>query len=178
MKRIITLVLACLLLLGLYGCESDPSLVGTTPIGDNAVIENTTGNNSKTFKLGDTVELDNVVVKFLSTEESNGSDFYKPAAGNVYVLCEFEIANNSKEELSVSSMLNFEAYCDDYSCEYSLGALMAKENKDQLDGTIAAGKKMKGIVGYEVPLDWKELEVHYSLGLLNNSEIVFVASNN
>lgn len=178
MKKIISLVTACLLLLGLCACESGPSLVGTAPADNNSTDETTTGTDEKTFKLGDSVELNNIVVNFVNITESTGSDFNTPADGNVFVLCEFEITNNSEEELSVSSMLNFEAYCDDYTCNYSLGAFMEKGNKDQLDGTVAAGKKMKGVVGYEIPTDWKELEVHYILNVINDDEIVFVATNN
>lgn len=177
MKKFTSLIMACILLLGLCACSSEPSLVGTAPVGTQATTEAPTTDGDKVFKLGDTVELDKVVVSFINIIESTGSDFNKPADGNVYVLCEFEIANNSNEEISVSSMLSFEAYCDDYACDYSLGALMEKGNKDQLDGAVAAGKKMKGVVGYEVPSNWKELEIHYTLGILSNSKIVFVATN-
>lgn len=177
MKKITSLIIACILLLGLCACSSEPSLVGTAPAGNNSATETPTTEGDKVFKLGDAVELDGVVVSFVDIVENTGSDFNKPTDGNVYVLCEFEIANNSDEEVSVSSMLSFEAYCDDYACDYSLGALMEKGNKEQLDGTVAAGKKMKGVVGYEIPSDWKELEIHYTLDILNSNKIVFVATN-
>ena len=41
--------------------------------------------------------------------------------------------------MSVSSMLSFEAYAEDYALNYSLGAI-TDNNDTQLDGTIAAGK--------------------------------------
>lgn len=92
------------------------------------------------------------------------------------MLCEFNIANNSKEELSVSSVLSFDAYCDDYACSYSLTAQMASD-KSQLDGTVAAGKKMSGVIGYEVPTDWKELEVHFSPSVWSGKDMVFLATH-
>lgn len=176
MKKTIALLLACFLLLGLNACDSEPSLVGSadTP---NTNSNNATEAEEKVFKLGDSVELDDVVVTFIDVTESKGSNYNKPAEGNVFVLCEFEIVNNSSEELNVSSMLSFEAYCDDYSCDTSLNALMEKGNKEQLDGTVAAGKKMKGVVGYEIPSDWKELEVQYTLDILSGSKIVFVTTS-
>ena len=177
MKKLISLITVCLLLLGLCGCERGPSLVGTTPTGDQA-SDDSASNSSKTFKPGDSVELNDVVVTFIGVEETNDSDFNKPAEGKVYVLCEFEIVNNGNEDLTVSTMLNFEAYCDDYGCDLSIGALMERGSKEQLDGTAAAGKKIKGVVGYEIPADWKELEVHYSPGIFTSDKIVFVATNN
>lgn len=178
MKKIISLVMACFLLLGLCACGDDPALVGTAQKDNNSADETTDTSTAQTFKLGDSVELNDIVVTFLSINESTGSDFNTPTDGNVFILCEFEITNNSKKELSVSSILNFEAYCDDYACEYSISALMEKENKDQLDGTVAVGKKMKGVVGYEIPADWEELEIHYTLDAFRSDKIVFTATNN
>lgn len=187
MKKIISLVLACILLLGLWGCSSEPTLVSTTPISPDPVTdipatdapttEVPTTEGSKTFQLGDSVELDDVVVSFLNVVESTGSEFNKPADGNVFVLCEFEITNNSAEELIVSSMISFEAYCDDYACEYSFGAILEAGSMNQLDGTVASGKKMKGAIGYELPQDWNELEVHYTPDVFDGNEIVFTATN-
>lgn len=178
MKKIISIALVCVLLIGLCACGSEPSLVGTTPVDDTPETVAPTTAGEKVFKVGDSVELNKVVVSFIGIETSTGSDFNTPEEGKVFLLCEFEIANNSSEELSVSSILCFEAYCDDYACEYSLGALMAAEGKAQLDGSVAAGKKMKGVVGYEVPADWKELEVQYTMDILSDDKIVFVATNN
>ena len=185
MKKMISLVMAGILMMSLCACVSEPTLVGSTPTKGNpptesdeiSSTETPTVETNKVFKPGDSVELDDVVVTFIGVTESKGSTYNKPTKGNIFALCEFEIVNNSNEEISISSMLSFEAYCDDYACEYSLSALMEKGNKDQLDGTVAAGKKMKGIVGYEIPKDWKELEIQYTLDVWNDNKIVFVATN-
>lgn len=130
-----------------------------------------------TFTVGDVVELKDIVVKFLSVKETDGSEYNSPTDGNVFLLCEFEIVNNSKKEVAVSSLLSFNAYCDDYSCSLSLSALLEKGDKNQLDGTIAAGKKMTGVIGYEVPADWKNFEVRFTPDFWSGKEIVFVAEN-
>ena len=176
MKKITSFILASLLLLCLCACTSEPSLIGTTPVDNNPTADTPAPN--KVFQIGDIVELDDVTVTLLNVTKSTGSQFNKPEEGNVFVLCEFEISNNSNEELAVSSMLSFEAYCDDYACDYSLGALMEKGSKDQLDGSVAPGKKMKGVVGYEIPTDWRKLEIQYTLDILDSDKIVFVATNN
>lgn len=129
------------------------------------------------FLLGETAELNNVQVTLASVTENNGTEYMKPSDGNVFVLCEFEIANNSNKEINISSIMSFDAYCDDYACAYSLTALMTKGNKNQLDGTVAAGKKFNGVIGYEVPTDWKELEVHFTPDFWNGKDIIFVATN-
>ena len=176
MKKIAALLLSFALLLSLCACSMDPTLVGTTPCKETG-SELSQDTNTAAFKLGDVVELDNVTVGFTDVIISNGSDYNKPNDGNVFVLCEFEITNDSDEELSVSSMLCFDAYCDGYASSLSLQALMEKGEKAQLDGTIAAGKKMKGVVGYEVPSDWQELEIHYTIDIVRDNTIIFTATN-
>lgn len=146
--------------------------------GDDTVTvtEKNAENEKNTFLVGETAELKDVLVSMVNVTESNGSTFNTPTDGNVFVLCEFEIANNSSKELTVSSMLSFEAYCDDYYCAYSLGALLEKGNKNQLDGTVAPGKKLSGVIGYEVPENWGSLEIHFTPDFWNGKDIVFVAN--
>ena len=107
------------------------------------------------------MEEDGVAVTLTSVREISKAQFYNPKEGNVFVLCEFVIENNKSEELDVSSMLSFNFYYDGYSASISLEALMAKGSANQLDGTIAAGKKFRGVVGYEIPKDWEEIEISF-----------------
>jgi hypothetical protein len=71
--------------------------------------------------------------------------------------------------------MSFEAYADDYSFNFSLTAQLASD-KTQLDGSVAAGKKMAGAIGYEVPTDWEELEVQFSPSVWSSKEITFVVT--
>ena len=152
-----------------------------TPIPETEPVQETTAATEAPkkdgFGIGEPAEQKGVTVTLLSVSLSEGSSFNTPTDGNIFVLCEFEIENNSKSELNVSSMLNFEAYCDDYSCTYSLAALMEKGSSNQLDGTVAPGKKFKGVVGYEIPTDWQELEIHFTPNLFGK-DMVFIATNN
>ena len=146
------------------------------PVKATTLVTEESTNEKNAFLLGETAELKNVQVTLASVTESDGSAYNKPTDGNVFVLCEFEIANNSDKEINISSMMSFNAYCDDYTCNYSLTALLEKGNKNQLDGTIAAGKKFNGVIGYEVPADWNELEVHFTPDFWSGKDITFIAT--
>lgn len=124
------------------------------------------------FKQGEVAEMNDVQVTLMGYEESTGSEFNTPTEGNVFVLANFEIANNSDSELSVSSALSFEAYADDYSLNYSLSAMLESDG-NQLDGTIAPGKKMNGWIGYEVPSDWSNIEIHFTDNVWSSNKFVF-----
>ena len=117
--------------------------------------------------------MNDVQVTLTNYEESTGDDFNKPSDGNVFVLAEFEITNNSDKEIVISSVMSFEAYADDYALNYSLGAMIEKEGS-QLDGTVAAGKKMKGWIGWEVPQDYTNVEIHFTDNVWSNNMFVFL----
>ena len=129
-----------------------------------------------TFGIGETAELNDIQVTMKSYSESQGSEYNKPTEGKEFVLVEFEIANNSDKELNVSSVMSFEGYADDYALSYSVAALMEKNEANQLDGTIAPGKKMNGVIGYEVPTDWKNLEIHFTDNVWSSSKFKFEIS--
>jgi hypothetical protein len=74
-------------------------------------------------------------------------------------------------------MMSFNAYCDDYTLAYSLEAMIEKGNNQQLDGVIASGKKFKGVIGYEVPTDWKEIEIHFTPEFWSSKNIIFFANH-
>ena len=160
--------------------DNDAKLVTNTNTVSVSDIETTStpSEEKDKFYVGETAELKDVMVTFVDVSENYGSTFNEPTEGNVYVLFELDIANNSNEELNISSMMCFEAYCDGYTCNYSLGALMEKENKNQLDGTVAPGKKMNGVIGYEVPKDWQEIEMVFTPDFWSSKSITFVATNN
>lgn len=143
--------------------------------GDSKTASN--GETEKTsFSVGETATLKDVSVTLIGVTESAGSTYNKPADGNVFVLCEFNIENNSSKDITISSMMSFEAYADDYSTNVSLTALMEKGDKNQLDGTVAAGKKMTGVVGYEVPATWANLEINFTPDFWSTKDIKFIAT--
>lgn len=168
-------------IIGSMGSNEDPKKVDDGAAGQSTVTDQTEDKKEPekktTFTVGEKVELNGVNVTLVDVSSNSGSDFNKPTEGNVFLICEFEIENNSNSEIAVSSMMSFEAYCDDYTCTFSLGALMEKGNKNQLDGTVAAGKKFNGVVGYEVPADWQEFEIVFTPNFWSGKDITFVATN-
>lgn len=142
--------------------EADNNKVETMKEVKKEKEKETEAEKETVFKKGDVVELKNIKATLVDVKESKGTEFNKPTDGNIFVLAEFLIENESDKELAISSMVSFEAYVDGYSTNLDLGALIEKDNGNQLDGKIAPGKKMKGFIGYQVPKEWKELEIKFS----------------
>lgn len=131
------------------------------------------------FLPGEVAEYKNVQMSVLSHVLSSGNEFGSPTDGHVFVYVNIEITNNSEEEITVSSIASFDAYCDDYKLDYSSNALMAAaDNMQQLDGNISPGKKLNGYLGLEVPSDWKTLEINYKDNVWLGSNFKFTITNN
>ena len=141
----------------------------------SATTDAPTETQKSEFGVGEKVELNDINVTMVNVAESEGENYITPSEGKVFVVCEFEIENNSEKEINVSSMLSFEAYFDDYASTLSLTAV-GSADKATLDGTVGAGKKMNGIIGYEADANWQKMEIQFTPDFWTGNEIVFVYS--
>ncbi|MCI8915432.1 MAG: DUF4352 domain-containing protein [Oscillospiraceae bacterium] len=130
---------------------------------------------NEVFTVGDSVSLKDITVTLVDVSENNGGNYMTPNDGKVFIVCEFDIENNSDKDIAVSSILSFEAYIDDYSANMNLSAMLSA-NKNQLDGSIAAGKKMNGVIGYEADPGWESIEIRFKPDFWSGSEFLFTYS--
>lgn len=82
-----------------------------------------------------------------------------PADGKKYLVLFFEVENVSNKDNHFNYFF-LESYLDGYSTN-SVITLNEPEGYGELAGDVAAGKKMKGCLKYEVSPSWSELEVSY-----------------
>lgn len=171
-KPVALIVIAVFIAIGIIGA----ALGGDSPekVGDTGT--NQTTPQQTEFAVGDVVSLKDIEVTFVSCTESSGEGYYTPDSGNVFLFCEFAIENKSSKDISVSSIMSFEAYVDDYSTNMSMTGTLAAD-KGQMDGTVAAGKKMSGVIGYEVPADWKTIEIRFTPDFWSGNDITFIANH-
>lgn len=177
-------ILAAIIVIGIIGSQATgdgdnkPNETTKTPV-QNASQEDDDKQHEETTKapedeingLGAVVTLNDVEVHFIGFEVLE-----RTTDDNIYLVPEFEIVNNSRKELNISSMMSFDFYVDGYAANTNLGGLMASDKK-QLDGTIAPDKKMKGIVACETTADWQELEIVFSPSAWSNKKITFTHQN-
>lgn len=181
-------VIIAIVVIGIIGAAAGGGDDKPTKVGDNTSssaggnsnesqqnsVESSSEEEKETvFRKGEIAELNGVQVTLTDYKESTGSEYNKPTDGNVFLMAEFEIANNTEKELAISSALSFDAYADDYALNFSFSALMEKEG-NQLDGTISAGKKLKGWIGWEVPADYQNVEIHFTDNVWSSDKFVFV----
>lgn len=102
--------------------------------------------------------------------------FITPDEGKEFVEIVLTLTNTSNEEMSISSMLCFDAYVDDYAMDEDLSALVASD-LNTMDGAVAAGKKLKGAICYQVPNDWNKIEVITNFRFNNNDKLTLEFNN-
>lgn len=174
-KPVVLIVITVFIAIGIIGTAlgvNSPEKVGDTDAkGGNG----STAPQKTEFAVGDVVSLKDIEVTFVSCTQSSGEGFYTPDSGNVFLFCEFAIENKSSKDISISSIMSFEAYVDDYSTNMSMTGTLSAD-KGQLDGTVASGKKMSGVIGYEVPADWKTLEIRFTPDFWYGNAITFIAN--
>jgi len=138
-----------------------------------STAENNNENSSakeETFSIGETAVFDNIKVTANEKKTSKGTEFLTPESGNVFVGVEFTIENVSDKDVSISSILLFDAYVDDVKCDYSFSAECALDSSNHtLDGTLSPGKKMTGWYAVEVPENWQEIELQFVQDWLSSS---------
>lgn len=100
-----------------------------------------------------------LIITVNSIKDDQGDDFLKPAEGKVYKIVDVTVENKGTEEAVVSSMLNT-SLSDNDGYNYNVAFTTSIEN--QLDGSVPAGRKLRGQVAYEVPTDASGLEFIFS----------------
>ncbi|MBQ9002876.1 MAG: DUF4352 domain-containing protein [Eggerthellaceae bacterium] len=162
--------------IGASGGGSQPQKVSGSSSASAATNSTSASTSAKTkFGIGDTADFDGVQIKLSSAVLSRGSTYVKPDAGKLYLGLIVDIANNSSKDINISSIGNFEAYCDDYSLNQSLSGQQAPEwdGISQLDGSVAAGKRMNGVIVYEVPEGFSKFELSASPSFWSSKSVTF-----
>ncbi len=112
------------------------------------------------YLIGDTAQTCGQRIMLQYIIETNGLNT-KPSDGNSFVICEFQIRNNTDNAVFIDSNTCVVAYCDGEIALESESAEFTFKDMELLVGTIEPGQSIFGCVGYELPVDWKELELHY-----------------
>lgn len=171
--KILTVIIILIILGGIgaaTGNKNEPSKVG----------ENKTENSSnaktpatKTFKVGDVVQLKDYKVTVNSVRKGNGS-IPPQDSNNEYLYVDTSIENISSSEQAVSSIIMFKVQDKDGR---SYNMAIPGDQKGQLDGKVAAGRKITGEYVVEVPKDKTGFELVFDSTIIASNGQVIVELN-
>ncbi|MEE5993874.1 MAG: DUF4352 domain-containing protein [Oscillospiraceae bacterium] len=131
------------------------------------VPEENNAGAKEAFHVGDIVQTKDFNIAYLSCGEYTSDNmFITPKDGYHYIYCELECENISGSDQNVS-YFDFDCYADGASCEAFYGM------DDALSATISAGRKTKGTVAFEVPLNAQTVEIEFLTNYWTSDRIVF-----
>jgi len=180
-KRWWFIVLVIIIVIGIIGSggeEDTPQKVAeevTQTTSNTEEVVTVDESTEEFFYMGDVVETNKVRAIITGAERSIGSELNRPTDGYEFILVNMTIENISDEEINVSSMLSFDAYVDDVALNEDLMAQV--EAGKTMNGTIAPGKKLVGTLGYEVPKDWEQIEIHFEPDIWDGTVIKWIIEN-
>lgn len=121
------------------------------------------------YNVGDVAESSRLKITYLSCDEYISDNmFVVPADGYHFISCEFEFENVGTSDEYISSY-NFDCYADGLDCKANY------IREDDLSATLSAGRKVKGTVTFEVPVNAEVIEVEYLSNYWTSNRVVFNA---
>lgn len=156
---------AYFLFLGKDAADSD------TPASDQTTEDSTADENTLSYS----ETFNDITISLINTTESTGGDLTTPSDGNIFYICEFEVTNNSANDITINSLSCIEAFCGDYSVSEDISGLLLPEadGKNSLDGTISAGQTFIGVVTYQIPEDYEQMQFRLSPDFWNGDTATF-----
>lgn len=111
----------------------------------------------------------------LRVTQSRGNGVNVPANGYVFVWVEFEVVNTMNRTLAMNPEKDFFVCCDGYTIQNS--ARSAAAAPMGFATRLGAGEKMRAMLCFELPSDWKELCLVYGNENVPFDRLVFEAYN-
>ncbi|MEJ7652266.1 MAG: DUF4352 domain-containing protein [Chloroflexia bacterium] len=111
----------------------------------------------KMSKVGETIKADDLNITVNKVSSPKGDDFNKPSKGNKFLVVDVTITNNGKESADLSTLLQMgikdatgQKYDVDLTASTATGGAAP-------EGEVAPGEKIRGPVGFQVPVNAKSL---------------------
>lgn len=146
---VLLLSLLGVLALVIMACGESSANTGTSVGSSTSTVQKNTGSTggAKHFKVGDQVKVgDTYIVTINSFKTNPGDEFFKPKAGNVFVVIDVSFKNVSSEEKNLSTLLQCDLK-DSTGQKYTETVISGVTPPD---GKLVAGDVVKGQLAYEV----------------------------
>ena len=119
------------------------------------------------YKVGDIVKVGDIQIVINEVKEIPATDLFKPADGNKFIIIDVTMENIGSSDHAASSLMEF-TLKDDTGQQYSesISADTVSGGKSP-NGSIIPGDKLRGQIGYEIPISAKGFVLTYTNGLFN-----------
>lgn len=183
MKRSLKLTLISFLILSLFvvmavgsGESTEPEKVETeVPAGNEGDPGNQEDQDEqedeKVFRLGETVRMGDLVITINSARYDQGNEWTNPDSGEKWLVLDFTLENTGDEAETISSLMMFSLYDkDNYQADQEIFA----DTKGSMDGTLGAGRSMRGEIAWAVGDDSDPWELVFEPDFWDLGQAIFL----
>lgn len=156
----------------LFGAGKVFVAMGDSPAIVEAPAEIMGETNQEIFKVGETVNIQNVNLTVNSISNPDGNEFTKPEDGKKFLVVDVTIENTSTEVQNISSLLQMsvkDGTGQEYAVDFAATTIVDGASPD---GELAAGEKVRGQVGFQVPADAKGLVFVFDASVFGSGKIM------
>ncbi len=122
------------------------------------------------FQVGDIVSIGDSVLTVLGWENVEPNDFVKPEEGKKFLVVDVTVENKSDQPEAISTLIQM-SIKDSSGQKYDVD-LMAQtaSGGTSVDGELAAGEKVRGDVGFQVPVDANGLQFEFDASVFGSGK--------
>lgn len=163
----------------IVGSGNDSKKVGSN--SDSTNTQTSDNSDQKTeepkqekYKVGDKIQMGDVILTVNSVETSEAGQYTKPAEGNHWVDVNLTIENTGSSQQYITTlgqMFVLDKDSNQYQSSVT-GKRLANPGSLGLDGALVAKAKKTDWVGFEVPKTATGLKLQYNASFFNNKNIV------
>lgn len=171
------IALLIIIVLGVIGSMGEDSKKVGSNSDSTATQTSTTGNNQPTqemYKVGDKVQMGDVILTVNKVETSQGGQYTKPSSGNEWIELNLTIENTGSNQEYITTLGQMFVTDKDNNQYQTTVTSKRMENPGSLglDGALIAKAKKTDWVGFEVPKTATGLKFQYNASFWSNKSIV------
>lgn len=169
------IALLIIIVLGMIGSKGgDSKKVGTT--NNSTATQNSTNSQpaQQIYKVGDKVQMGDVILTVNKVETSQGGQYTKPSSGNQWIELNLTIENTGSNQEYITTLGQMFVTDKDNNQYQTTVTSKRMENPGSLglDGALIAKAKKTDWVGFEVPKTATGLKFQYNASFWSNKSIV------
>lgn len=165
-------VIIVVLVIGIASAGSNDTTSKTTlTSGDtsNSNRDNSTTETKKSYNVGEVYEDSSIAIKYVALDDDfKGYNKYADIkSGYKIIKADFEFENVGTTDF-LASAYDFDCYADGYDCENFWSV-----DESGFSSNMSAGKKAKGSVYFEVPVNASEITLEYETNMWTSKKVIF-----